>query len=236
MVKRGHRPGEPERGFVTAPEYLLVYRDRPGRGTVCNTAYTGRDSFCHFLPDVGNARVQGGPFFFCSRIGDHRVAPPSGTPARLCHHRVFIVGSNRGDRDAKTFKKTLHLQFIKKLLHAFAGCSAERHREGEALGSRGCDCKIKGVPLAHVCYGIGEIGKILKPDPVPGIPRKVLITEMVDRTDLVTGKRSGLSHVARGKPGDEDPAFHNSSVCFPARDGTIWIFAPGNSRLNSVPS
>ena len=52
---------------------------------------------------------------------------------------------------------------------------------------------------------------------------QVLIAEMIHRTDFVTGKSGRLRHMARGKSGNKDPAFHNSSVCFPAREGTIRI-------------
>ena len=84
------------------------------------------------------------------------------------------------------------------------------------------------VVAAHPVHGLGKIGKILKLHPVPGVPEQVLVAEMVDRTDFIAGLCRRLHHMARGKTGNEDPASHNSSVCFPAFEGTIRIFASGN--------
>ena len=58
---------------------------------------------------------------------------------------------------------------------------------------------------------------------------------MIDRTDFIPGPVCRLCNVACGKAGDKHPPFHNSSVCFPAFDGTMRICAPGNSFRSSVP-
>ena len=125
---------------------------------------------------------------------------------------------------------------IEKAGDLFPGCPAERGRDGQVFGSRGRNHEIKGIPAAHPVHGSGEVVEIPKRHPVACIPVQVLIAEMIHRTDFVTGKSGRLRHMARGKSGNKDPAFHNSSVCFPAREGTIRIFAPGNSRENSTPS
>ena len=45
----------------------------------------------------------------------------------------------------------------------FRGASRRAGTGKERLSAPEVAIKIKGVPLAHLCYGIGEIGKILKP-------------------------------------------------------------------------
>ena len=58
---------------------------------------------------------------------------------------------------------------------------------------------------------------------------------MVYRADFIAGLICRLRNVAGSKTGNQYPAFHVPSVCLPAFDGMIRIFAPGNSFSSSVP-
>ena len=102
---------------------------------VCHAADTCGDPLHNLLADVGDIRVQGCPLFFLTGIVKYRVAPPSRTPARLCHRRVFPVRSNVGDRNLKILKKVLHIQFVEEPGHLVPGGAAQRDRERQVFGT-----------------------------------------------------------------------------------------------------
>jgi hypothetical protein len=85
------------------------------------------------------------------------------------------------------------------------------------------------VPPADPVNGAGKVLEIPEFFPVFCVPGKVLVAEVVHRTDFITGQVCRLRNMAGGKTGNQDPAFHTPSVCLPHFDGMMRICAPGNS-------
>ena len=116
-----------------------------------------------------------------------------------------------------------------------AGVPQERDGRREGLGTGRGNKEIEAVPRADPVDGIGKVCEILEFFPVFCVPGKVLVAEMVHRTDFITGLVCRLRNMAGGKTGNQHPALHTPSVCLPHFDGMIRICAPGNSFFSSVP-
>ena len=114
--------------------------------------------------------------------------------------------------------------------------TAERYRRPDGLGARGDDERIDPVTGGELGDLLRELGEVAERQTVLCAPGKVLVAEVIDGVDRVAGPVGRLRHVPRGKPGNQNPALHCSTVFFPTFVGSIRIFASGYSRLSSLPS
>jgi len=129
----------------------------------------------------------------------------------------------------------LGIDLIEEPCDTLRRSSQERRRRRQCLGTGRGDKEIEAVPRADPVNRTGKVSKVPEFFPVFCVPGKVLVAEVVHRTDFITGLVCRLRNMAGSKTGNQDPAFHMPSVCLPHFDGMMRIWAPGNTFFSSVP-
>ena len=139
-------------------------------------------------------------------IVNDRIPPPARTLPRFEHRRVVPLRREAPGVGMPVSSKNWCVDSLSRNRPTFSLGVPQRSRAPRASAPDAATTRVGGMSLAHLHNSPLEIAKVRQRPGFPCVKSKVLVTEMVDCVDFVSGSMRRLCNMAGGKPGHKDPA------------------------------